>query len=88
MSSFKNGAFRIADKTGAMIVPVSIGNLYKHMPPGSIGPLSRIKNSYVMIHPPIDPKNKSVKEMKALCYKVRDLRSDSNIRCLMLYCRR
>ncbi len=51
------------------------------MPPGSIGPLSRIKNSYVMIHPPIDPKNKSVKELKALCYEVSDLGSDLKYWC-------
>eukprot|EP01035_Chromulina_nebulosa_P019261 gene19261-25116_t len=67
LKAFKKGAFQIARETGAKIVPVSIGNLYHWMPNSALLPLAPMRDTYIRIHPHIDPAGKTVNQMKNLC---------------------
>ena len=54
----------MAKAAGVRIVPVSIGNLHRWMPPSALLPLAPIRGVYVMIHPAIDTRDKSTKEIR------------------------
>lgn len=67
MRKFKKGAFQMAKAAGVRVVPVSIGNLHRWMPPSALLPLAPIRNIYIKIHPPIDTSDKPVSQIRALC---------------------
>jgi len=69
LKKFKKGAFQMAKAAGVPVVPVSIGNLHRWMPPFSILPLAPIRHTYIKVHPAIDTTNKSVREIKKLCFE-------------------
>jgi 1-acyl-sn-glycerol-3-phosphate acyltransferase len=60
----------MAKSAGVRVVPVSLGNLHRWSPPFSILPLAPIKHAYIKIHPAIETKDKSIKEIKKLCFEV------------------
>ena len=66
LKKFKKGAFQMAKAAGVRVVPVSVGNLHRWMPPSALLPLGRIRGVYLMVHPAIDTKDKTVKEVKEL----------------------
>lgn len=69
LTSFKKGAFQMAKQAGVKVVPVSIGNLHRWMPKNALLPLEPIRNTYVKIHPAIDTSNKTISEIRSLCYE-------------------
>jgi len=71
MKEFKPGSFKLATKTGAPIVPVTIDGSYKILRSGSlkINPA----NVYVTIHPPIYVKDLDKEEQKIIPDKVQDI---------------
>lgn len=64
LKKFKKGAFQMAKTAGVRVVPVSIGNLHRWMPPSALLPLAPIRGVFVMIHPPIDTAGRSIKEIR------------------------
>jgi len=61
---FKSGAFKIAQKTGASVIPVSIEGSAKAMPYYWMFPFRPSRGiAKVVIHEPISSKNKSEKEL-------------------------
>ncbi len=69
MARFKDGAFLLAKKTGAPIVPVSLTNNYKLFsdPADFFGP-ARPGVSHVYVHESIYINEENFKEMKAKCF--------------------
>ena len=65
LKSFKKGAFQMAKEAKVRIVPVSIGNLHRFMPPSALMPIAPLRNIYIKIHEPIDTDNKKVSELRA-----------------------
>lgn len=64
ISSFKSGAFKIAHKVGAPVIPVSIGGSAKAMPYYWMFPFRPSRGvAKVVIHEPISSKDKSEKEL-------------------------
>ena len=54
MQPFKKGPVKMAQRAGVRIVPVSLVDLWRHMPPGQLLPIRQPKTAKVVIHPPID----------------------------------
>ena len=65
LKQFKKGAFQMAKAAKVRIVPVSIGNLHRFMPPSALMPIAPLRNIYIKIHPAISSDNKSVTELRA-----------------------
>jgi 1-acyl-sn-glycerol-3-phosphate acyltransferase len=63
---FKNGAFKMAFKAGAPVVPISIVHSGKVMPPGW---MFAMKPSYgtakVIVHEPVESKGRTEEELTA-----------------------
>lgn len=59
----------MAKKAGVRVVPISLGNLHRWMPPSAMLPLAPMRNVYIQIHPPIETANKTVSEIKRLCFE-------------------
>ena len=68
LKTFKKGAFQMAKKARVRIVPVSLGNLHRWMPPSALLPLAPMRNVIIQIHPPIDTAGKPVSEIRKLCF--------------------
>jgi 1-acyl-sn-glycerol-3-phosphate acyltransferase len=66
---FKKGAFQMAKKAGVRVVPVTLANLHRWMPPSAALPLAPMSNVYIKIHPAIDTANRTVSEIKKLCFE-------------------
>ena len=64
LKKFKKGAFQMAKEAGVRVVPVSIGNLHRWMPPSALLPLAPIRGAYIMVHPPVETQGKSIKEVR------------------------
>eukprot|EP01036_Dinobryon_divergens_P030382 gene30383-39620_t len=79
LKKFKKGAFQMAKAAGVPVVPVSIGNLYRWMPPFSILPLAPIRHTYIQIHPAINTTDKSVREIKKLCFEIKMSPMNANL---------
>lgn len=62
--SFKKGSFQIAKSLGVRVVPVSVGNLYKYMPTEALLPFSPIRDGFIRIHPPVETKGRTIKDIK------------------------
>jgi 1-acyl-sn-glycerol-3-phosphate acyltransferase len=64
--AFKNGAFKMAFKAGAPVIPISIVNSHKVMPHGW---MFAMKPSYgtarVVVHEPIESEGKTEEELVA-----------------------
>ena len=58
----------MAKRAGVRVVPVTLGNLHRWMPPSALLPLAPMRNVYIQIHPPIDTANRTVSEIKKLCF--------------------
>ena len=54
----------MAKSAGVRVVPISIGNLHRWMPPTALLPLAPIRGVYVMVHPPISTADKTIKEVR------------------------
>jgi 1-acyl-sn-glycerol-3-phosphate acyltransferase len=65
LKQFKKGAFQMAKAAKVRIVPLSIGNLHRFMPPSALMPIAPLRNIYIKIHPAISSDNKSVAELRA-----------------------
>jgi 1-acyl-sn-glycerol-3-phosphate acyltransferase len=69
LKSFKKGAFQMAKRAGVRVVPVSLANLHRWMPPSAALPLAPMRNVYIKIHPPIETANRTVSEIKKMCFE-------------------
>lgn len=69
LRKFKKGAFQMAKAAGVRVVPVTIANLHRWMPASAILPLGPARHVQIQIHPPIDMKNSTVRDAKALCFE-------------------
>lgn len=69
LRKFKKGAFQMAKAAGVRVVPVSIANLHRWMPASAILPLGPARHVQIQIHPPIDMKNTTVRDAKAICFE-------------------
>lgn len=65
LKSFKKGAFQMAKAANVRIVPVSMGNLHRFMPPSAMMPIAPLRNIYIKIHKPIETDDKPVSELRA-----------------------
>ena len=65
LKSLKKGAFQMAKAAKVRIVPISIGNLHRFMPPSALMPIAPLRNIYIKIHEPIETDDKSVTELRA-----------------------
>jgi 1-acyl-sn-glycerol-3-phosphate acyltransferase len=69
LKAFKKGAFQMAKRAGAKIIPVSIGNIHRFMPSSAILPLAPIRHVYVKIHNPIEmDENTKVSVVRKQCF--------------------
>lgn len=68
LKGFKKGAFQMAKAAGVRVVPVSIGNLHRWMPPTALLPLAPIRDIFIKIHPPIETKDVPVSAIRAQCH--------------------
>ena len=68
LKTFKKGAFQMAKKAGVRIVPVTLGNLHRWMPPSALLPLAPMRHVFIHIHPPIDTADKPVSEIRRQCF--------------------
>jgi 1-acyl-sn-glycerol-3-phosphate acyltransferase len=59
----------MAKKANVRVVPVSLGNLHRWMPPSALLPLAPMKGVYIQIHPPIETAGRTVSEIKKLCFE-------------------
>ncbi len=66
MGEFKGGAFRIASKSKAPVVPVTIDGSYRAMEANPTGWLIRPAHVTVTIHPPIETASLSREELRDL----------------------
>ena len=64
LRAFKKGAFQMAKAANVRIVPVSIGNLHRFMPPSALMPLAPLRNIYIKVHPPIDTLDVTVNDLR------------------------
>ena len=62
LCSFKRGPFKMAIQSSTPIVPVTIYNLARWYPKGTLLPVDVPKGVKIVIHPPIDPTDADVKE--------------------------
>lgn len=69
LKTFKKGAFQMAKKAGVRIVPVSLGNLHRWMPPSALLPLAPMRNVFIQIHPPIETAGRPVSEIRRECFE-------------------
>lgn len=69
LNKFKKGAFQMAKEAGVRIVPISIANLHRWMPPSAILPLAPIRGTYLRIHPPIQTTDRKIKDIKNECFE-------------------
>jgi 1-acyl-sn-glycerol-3-phosphate acyltransferase len=65
LKAFKKGAFKMAKAANVRIVPISIGNLHRFMPPSALMPLGPLRNIYIKVHPPIDTLDVPVNDLRA-----------------------
>lgn len=66
---FQSGAFRAATETGLPVVPITILGTYEVYPSGSFVPICSPKQRMeLQIHPSIDPKGKSDKDISRLAF--------------------
>mmetsp|Transcript_10590 Transcript_10590/g.13746 ORF Transcript_10590/g.13746 Transcript_10590/m.13746 type:complete len:378 (+) Transcript_10590:97-1230(+) len=65
INNFKKGPFTIAKKAGVRVVPISLCNVTKWFPSFAVMPLGRPTDIVVKIHPPIDSKDLTEKELMA-----------------------
>ena len=64
MMKFKNGAFKMAHKAGAPVVPISIVNSHKVMPTGWMFAMKpSYKTAKVVVHAPIESEGKTEEEL-------------------------
>lgn len=64
LSKFKNGAFKMAHKTGSPVIPLSIKNAHKVHPAHWMFPLRSARNlCEVVVHEPIESNDKSEEEL-------------------------
>ncbi len=68
LKTFKKGAFQMAKDADVRIVPVSIGNLHRWMPPSALMPLGAIRDVYIKIHPAIETKDAKVSDLRAMTW--------------------
>lgn len=70
LGEFKNGAFKIAQKTGCPIVPVAIDGTYKILEEHK-----RVRKAHVKVRilPPVEVKDMSREEFKTIAPKVREI---------------
>jgi 1-acyl-sn-glycerol-3-phosphate acyltransferase len=59
----------MAKAAGVRIVPVSIGNLHRWMPPSALLPLAPIRQVTITVHPPIDTKDKPISQIRSQCFE-------------------
>ena len=71
MLPFKRGSFKLATKSGASIIPVSIINAHKIAPMGS--PILRPTKVTIIIHKKIETKNLTHEENIKLPYKIHEI---------------
>uniref|UniRef100_A0A7R9WW38 Phospholipid/glycerol acyltransferase domain-containing protein n=1 Tax=Craspedostauros australis TaxID=1486917 RepID=A0A7R9WW38_9STRA len=63
---FKNGAFKMAYKAGAPVVPISIVNSGKVMPPGWMFAMRpSYKNAKIIVHEPVETEGRTEEEVAA-----------------------
>lgn len=65
LKKFKKGAFQFAKDAQVRIVPISIGNLHRWMPPSALLPLAPIRNTFITIHPPIETVGRKIKDIRS-----------------------
>lgn len=65
LRAFKKGAFQMAKAANVRIVPISIGNLHRFMPPSALMPLAPMRDIYIKVHPPLDTFDVSVNDLRA-----------------------
>jgi 1-acyl-sn-glycerol-3-phosphate acyltransferase len=64
LMSFKNGAFKMAHKAGAPVIPISIINSQKVMPTGwMFAMMPSYKTAKVIIHEPVESVGKTEAEL-------------------------
>lgn len=68
LKPFKRGPFKMAARSGVPIVPVSISDLARWYPRGSLMPIAVPRDVVVTIHPPIHVGSRSEEEMLADAY--------------------
>ncbi len=69
MAQFKDGAFLLAKKTGAPVVPVTFSNNYRlFSDPGEVYGPARPGVSHVFVHEPVEVNEENFKEMKTKCF--------------------
>lgn len=65
LKAMKKGAFQLSKQVGVKIIPVSLGNFYRYMPPSSLLPIAPMRSGYIKIHPAIETTGKTTKQIKA-----------------------
>jgi 1-acyl-sn-glycerol-3-phosphate acyltransferase len=61
---FKNGAFKMAHKAGAPVIPVSIINSHKVMPTGWMFAMKpSYKTAKIVVHQPVESEGKTEEEL-------------------------
>lgn len=70
MNEFKKGSLKLATKSGALIVPITIDGTYKSLE--ETGRVQKVKVK-VIIDKPIDPKKLSKEEQNSLSEQVREI---------------
>eukprot|EP00607_Mallomonas_marina_P010571 CAMPEP_0182422382 /NCGR_PEP_ID=MMETSP1167-20130531/8049_1 /TAXON_ID=2988 /ORGANISM="Mallomonas Sp, Strain CCMP3275" /LENGTH=288 /DNA_ID=CAMNT_0024600395 /DNA_START=195 /DNA_END=1061 /DNA_ORIENTATION=+ len=69
LRKFKKGAFQMAKAAGVRVVPVTIANLHRWMPTSAFLPLGPARGVEIHIHPAIDSKNMTTKDLKNKCFE-------------------
>jgi hypothetical protein len=59
----------MAKAAGVRIVPVSIGNLHRWMPPSALLPLAPIRDVTIKIHPPVETQDRPISQIRAQCFE-------------------
>jgi 1-acyl-sn-glycerol-3-phosphate acyltransferase len=69
LKKFKKGAFQFAKDAKVRVVPISIGNLHRWMPPSALLPLAPIRHTFITIHPPIETIDRKIKDIRNDCFE-------------------
>eukprot|EP00614_Pseudopedinella_elastica_P018382 CAMPEP_0172647358 /NCGR_PEP_ID=MMETSP1068-20121228/240712_1 /TAXON_ID=35684 /ORGANISM="Pseudopedinella elastica, Strain CCMP716" /LENGTH=356 /DNA_ID=CAMNT_0013461635 /DNA_START=103 /DNA_END=1173 /DNA_ORIENTATION=- len=64
LKQFKKGPFKMSKKAGVRIIPVSICDLWRWMPPSAILPLGYPRQVEIKIHPPVETAGRDESEVE------------------------
>lgn len=68
LQAFKRGPFKMALRAGVPIVPVTVCDLHRWLPPGVLLPMAVPQGVEVVVHDPIEPFGKTEAELMRLTY--------------------